>query len=193
MARAFLTEPAHFTLFLARGVLMEWYYIADGGKVGPVDDAEMARLVSDGTVQRGTKVWAPGKEDWSEVERTDLGRLLPAPPPLPKPRGAGFLAWWLAINPLLFALLLAAVLPRGNADPSAFGGIFISTGILGLIDIDRLRRAGYRPPNALWLLCPAPVYLWLRARRIGGGQWYAWLSAILLVVLFTLPRFLNQE
>jgi uncharacterized RDD family membrane protein YckC len=67
---------------------MDWYYAQDGRHVGPVADAEFARLVNNGMVTAATLVWHAGMKDW-----VSYGNLLgmaaqPAPPPAPSPSGS---------------------------------------------------------------------------------------------------------
>lgn len=43
---------------------MKWYYAKDAQQQGPVDEAELARLVASGTIQGSTLVWCEGMPDW---------------------------------------------------------------------------------------------------------------------------------
>src|SRR5436190_790757 len=43
---------------------MDWFYVADQRQVGPVNDAEFARLVSLGAIRGETLVWRAGMKDW---------------------------------------------------------------------------------------------------------------------------------
>ena len=43
---------------------MEWYYVSDGGRTGPVDEDALAGLVADGDVTADTLVWCEGMPDW---------------------------------------------------------------------------------------------------------------------------------
>jgi uncharacterized RDD family membrane protein YckC len=70
---------------------MNWYY-ADGGKqAGPIDDAELARLVGMGKVQADTLVWHEGLANWrpyGEVASSNPTSLSAAPPVLGIPSAA---------------------------------------------------------------------------------------------------------
>ena len=39
---------------------MKWYYAAAGNQVGPIDETELNRLVTQGTVRADTLVWHDG-------------------------------------------------------------------------------------------------------------------------------------
>lgn len=43
---------------------MTWHYAAGGERHGPVDDAELDRLIAAGTVTGDTPVWHPGLDGW---------------------------------------------------------------------------------------------------------------------------------
>ena len=62
---------------------MEWFYAENQKQVGPLSEAEFARLVGAGTIRRETLVWRAGMKDWQPY-----GSLLPPPPPSPPPSAA---------------------------------------------------------------------------------------------------------
>lgn len=43
---------------------MQWYYALSGQRMGPVSEAEFARLVQDGTIKPETMVWRHGFANW---------------------------------------------------------------------------------------------------------------------------------
>jgi uncharacterized RDD family membrane protein YckC len=43
---------------------MEWFYVAEQRQVGPLSEAEFARLVGLGTIRGETLVWRAGMKDW---------------------------------------------------------------------------------------------------------------------------------
>jgi uncharacterized RDD family membrane protein YckC len=61
---------------------MDWFYVENQRQVGPVSEAEFARLVGAGTIRRETLVWRAGMKEWQPY-----GSLLPPTPPAP-PAGA---------------------------------------------------------------------------------------------------------
>jgi len=61
---------------------MEWFYVADQRQVGPLSQAEFARLVGAGTIRGETLVWRAGMKDWQPYSA-----LMPPPGPSPAPSG----------------------------------------------------------------------------------------------------------
>lgn len=54
---------------------MGWYYAYEGKQIGPITDAELAQLVSAGTITAATLVWQPGQAEWKSYgEVAGLGR-----------------------------------------------------------------------------------------------------------------------
>jgi len=64
---------------------MDWFYVENQSRVGPVSEAEFTRLVGVGTIRRETLVWRAGMKEWQPY-----GALLPPTPPAPpaSPEGA---------------------------------------------------------------------------------------------------------
>lgn len=68
---------------------MSWYYEKSGQPVGPVEEAEFERLLTQGELRSDTLVWREGQSGW-----LPLGQVRPmTPPAVPKPAPA---AWELA-------------------------------------------------------------------------------------------------
>jgi hypothetical protein len=63
---------------------MTWYYALGNERQGPVDDAELDRLIASGTVTSDTLVWRAGMADWQPLSQA---RPRVAPPPAPVPPG----------------------------------------------------------------------------------------------------------
>ena len=59
---------------------MTWYYALGNERQGPVDDAELDRLIAAGTVTSDTLVWKAGMADWQT-----LGQARPRAPRPPAP------------------------------------------------------------------------------------------------------------
>jgi uncharacterized RDD family membrane protein YckC len=67
---------------------MDWFYVENQSRFGPVNEAEFARLVGAGTIRRETLVWRAGMKEWQPY-----GALLPTPPAPPaSPEGTTFSA-----------------------------------------------------------------------------------------------------
>jgi TM2 domain-containing membrane protein YozV len=67
-------------------VAAEWYYAKGQQQIGPVSEADLKSLASDGTLAAGDLVWKTGMTDW--VPARQVPGLFPAasePPPLTVP------------------------------------------------------------------------------------------------------------
>ena len=64
------------------------YYVAiDRQPIGPLNDGEMASLISQKKVTKDTLAWMPGMMGWQPIEKVPaiLKIVALAPPPLPNP------------------------------------------------------------------------------------------------------------
>ena len=59
---------------------MQWYYAIDGERRGPVAQAELEKLVTDGVVKADTLVWQQGMADWQAYARVAGGPAAGAAP-----------------------------------------------------------------------------------------------------------------
>lgn len=67
----------------------QWFYAQGDQQLGPISDAEIKRLVADGTVRPQDEVWCEGMPDWKPAgEVRELFRERPLMPPPPPARGA---------------------------------------------------------------------------------------------------------
>ncbi len=63
-----------------------WYYTLNNQQVGPVEEAEIKKLVEAGTITHGTLVWTNGMANWLPIGQTPLAGLLGSvPPPVAPP------------------------------------------------------------------------------------------------------------
>jgi len=62
---------------------MLWYYAKGNQRFGPVEEAELRRLLAAGSVQRSDLVWREGLPDWRPAG--DLETFFPPSPPPPSP------------------------------------------------------------------------------------------------------------
>jgi hypothetical protein len=159
--------------------LERWHYAIAGERRGPVNRSEISRLVRSGVVSRETLVWKDGMEDWQPAAKTGLKTEFSgpdAPPPLTGPNAPKALAWTLAVVPLLDLFTLGAI-------PWWF--FFIVNTTICTFDIVRLRKAGHASPLALWVFI-VPVYLFVRASKVGQRPDYAYVWILCFVVSFLL-------
>ncbi|HNR01357.1 MAG TPA: DUF4339 domain-containing protein [Anaerolineaceae bacterium] len=104
-----------------------WYYTLNNQQVGPVEEAEIKKLVEAGTITHGTLVWTNGMANWLPIAQTPLAGLFGTmPPPVAPPVAAAvyedpevatmrklFMWFWISlIGTLLFGvgLIVAGVL-----------------------------------------------------------------------------------
>ena len=100
-----------------------WYYTLNNQQVGPVEEAEIKKLVDAGSITHGTMVWTNGMANWLPIGQTPLASLLgSAPPPVVPPSVAAvyenpevtkiktlFMWFWISlIGILLFGLGIVA-------------------------------------------------------------------------------------
>lgn len=62
-----------------------WYYTLNNQQVGPVDEAEIKKLVDTGTINGSTQVWTTGMAAWQPIGQTPLASMLGSVPPPPTP------------------------------------------------------------------------------------------------------------
>ena len=60
---------------------MTWYYAIGNERQGPVDDAELDRLIASRTITPETLVWRAGMADWQPLAQARPQAVRPAPPP----------------------------------------------------------------------------------------------------------------
>jgi len=60
----------------------EWFFLRDGGSVGPQAPTRLLELLDEGAVTRKTLVWRQGAADWQSLE-VALGLTAGVPPALP--------------------------------------------------------------------------------------------------------------
>jgi len=59
-----------------------WFYVHEGLRKGPVDNAELVALILDGEIPESTLIWRPGLDEWAPASRVDEIRH-ELPPPIP--------------------------------------------------------------------------------------------------------------
>ena len=67
---------------------MVWYYVKDGARQGPVEEAELSQLVGQAVVRPETLVWCEGMSDWRPYSTVAPAAPVlppPAPPPMETP------------------------------------------------------------------------------------------------------------
>jgi hypothetical protein len=166
-----------------------WHYQDGSRAVGPVDETTIRQRLHDGRMPAGTLLWCEGMAAWTPVEST----LFAADVPLSSATGSGT-STTIHIAPVTpMPAWLIACLPLGllvlSSVPGA--GLIALLGYIGLAMHDRetFRRAGRTPSNAYWWMillgaAGAPIYLYLRARRLGDPWGYVVASVLALLLFF---------
>jgi uncharacterized RDD family membrane protein YckC len=67
---------------------MVWYYVKDGARQGPVEEAEINGLAAIGTIRPETLVWHEGLPEWRPYSAVAPAPPPPAPAPVPAPAPA---------------------------------------------------------------------------------------------------------
>jgi hypothetical protein len=137
--------------------------------------------------------------EWKPLRESDLGELVAAQPPAisSKHIGNGYV-WMLALLPLVLGVIepvvsasnqdavarsLALGIPYHPSRGLPFQVPVVINGLLGWLDDRRLQQAGYgsRATRVAAVLL-APVYLFLRAKRLKQRPYYtvAWILSLIV-------------
>jgi hypothetical protein len=163
----------------------DWHYIENGIRKGPISSTAIKKLISANTIGNDAPVWRKGMSDWKEIRETELADAVASEPPAVAPSliGNGY-AWMLAL-PLALCIISAglessnhqAVFSHSNNPSKGFpaGLSFAINGLFVLLDLRRLKTAGYNFSKALGLLgfLLTPLYLFIRAHKLKQTPWYA--------------------
>ncbi len=83
---------------------MMWYYVKDGARQGPVEEAEFNRLIGQAVVRPDTLVWSEGMSDWRPYSTV-------------APGGAALYSEPVAASPVVVAAPVAAPEPLVSSGP----------------------------------------------------------------------------
>jgi hypothetical protein len=87
---------------------MAWYYGMAGKEMGPVAEAELLRLIHDGTLTAESPVWCTGMPQWAPIKLTQWAKEVPG---LARPGASGLpLVQALSPNQLVTSIEARAVL-----------------------------------------------------------------------------------
>lgn len=179
----------------------EWYYVASGARQGPTTATTIRDLLNRKEIETDTQVWRKGMPEWKPLRESDLADLVAAEPPAISSQhiGNGYV-WTLALLPLLFGLIEAAV-SASNQEAAArslllgfpyhpsrglpFQVPLVINALLGWLDDRRLKRAGYGSRlTRVTAVLVTPVYLFLRAKRLKQRPYYAVAWMLSMIVSF---------
>lgn len=194
-----------------------WWYAEKDKKIGPLEQADLARLIQSGKIGPRTMLWKEGMESWLPLDEIEELRALKAavPPPLPPKVSCDLLTypmatrwprffarifdvWW---EILLVSFVLGAVLGRysasfvewinGSGAGQLFGILCLPVGLI--LDAGIYRLFGNTPGKAMLelkagLLDASP----LSFGQYLGRNFSMWVSGLALgfplVNLFTMTR-----
>ncbi|WP_029583170.1 DUF4339 domain-containing protein [Bradyrhizobium sp. URHD0069] len=178
-----------------------WYFTENGQRKGPITTANLLELLEVEKISGDTPVWLKGLADWQPLRNTELaGRLQDTPPPVAPNFVNNSLVWTLAIAPIGYAFLAGwrdmQIMEDPLGDHSfaqfvALGLPLLLNATLCLIDEQQLKRAGYADKwLTLFGILLAPVYLFLRAKRLRQTPTYGytWVVSFIVSILLSIPH-----
>lgn len=159
---------------------MVWYYVKDGVRQGPVEEAEFSRLVGQSIVRSDTLVWHEGMSDWSAYSSVPPAATPAAPVPTPvtaevrveptpvqEPEkvfvAAAPVASAVASRPLVYCSQCGQ--PYRSEDMVRFGAVAVCANCKEIY-AQRLRETGQ-----------------VTAARVYGGFWIRFLALLIDVVI----------
>lgn len=176
----------------------EWYYVANGTRRGPTTASSIKDLLNKKEIETDAQVWRKGMPDWKPLRESDLAELVAAEPPAisSKHIGNGYV-WTLALLPLVIGVI-EAVVSASNQDAAVrslalgfpyhpsrglpFQVPLVVNALLGWLDDRRLQQAGYGSRTTrITAVLLAPVYMFLRAKRLKQRPYYAvaWIISLI--------------
>jgi len=194
---------------------MKWYYAAAGNQVGPIDETELNRLVTQGMVRADTLVWHEGLASWQP-----LGVVRGMAPAMAAVAGRHYGGFWIrfvarlidgiivgianAIIRIPFLLLFglgAGGLGRGR---DLGDGMIFGPALAGFLGISTLIGLAIGVAYEVYFLSahgatPGKMALGLKVIRADGGpispmlalaRYFAsWVSAIILMIGYIMAAF----
>jgi hypothetical protein len=175
-----------------------WFYAQGGDRKGPVPADKLRELLAARTIDGETLIWRTGQTSWQPLRATEIGtELKDVPPPIDASHINNGWVWALACAPIAYLFVDIAVLGYQNSHPAddQFFHVFLAPLIwlplfinatLCLVDAEQLKRAGYSSGwMTLFALLLAPVYLFLRARRLRKTPTYGfvWIATFIVSIV----------
>ena len=179
----------------------EWYFTENGQRQGPFAATALIEFLETHRISGETSVWRKGLSEWQSLKSTELGaQLRDAPPPVAPSHINNAFVWVVAIAPIPYALfggVIEAIEMDNPLEPHRMLDLIailvpvIINAALCIADERQLKRAGYEDK---WLtafgLILAPVYLFLRAKRLGQFPSYGivWVIMFAVSILLSIPH-----
>jgi hypothetical protein len=158
-------------------------------------------LLNKKQIESDTQVWRKGMPEWKPLRESDLRDLVATePPPISSKHIGNGYVWTLALLPLVIGVI-EAVVSASNQEAAVrslalgfpyhpsrglpFQVPVVINGLLGWLDDRRLQQAGYGSRiTRVTAVLLAPVYLFLRAKRLKHRPYYAVAWIISMIVGF---------
>ena len=193
---------------------MQWYYAEAGNRIGPIEETELNRLVTLGTVRADTLVWHEGLASWQPL---GVVRGMPAAAVHAAARHyAGFWIRFVArlidgiilaiINGIVrlpFMMMFGAGMGLG-LDRGMRGGVIFGPAMAGVMGVSALIGIALGTAYDVYFLSahgatPGKMALGLRVIRADGGpispmlalarHFAEWISAIILLIGYIMAAF----
>ena len=194
---------------------MKWYYAAAGSQVGPIDETELNRLVTQGTVRADTLVWHDGLASWQP-----LGVVRGMAPAAAAVAGRHYGGFWIrflarvidvillgVLNaivrlPLMLLFGLGSVGMRGLGE--ARGGLVFGPALAGVLGLSALIGIALGAAYEVYFLSahgatPGKMALGLRVIRADAGpispmlalgrHFALWISGFILMIGYIMAAF----
>jgi hypothetical protein len=157
-----------------------WFYSTGDSRLGPVTKADISQLKESGTITDHTLIWQPSfGTEWRPFHTVPAFSQAPVPPPLPQAKiDSTFANIYAAIPfiglPVEEFLRGQNILTERSPVALVYFGYMIVYAILQQLDFRNIAKSGnetVNTSNAGWTLILAPVYLFIRDKRLGFQQW----------------------
>jgi len=194
---------------------MKWYYAAAGSQVGPIDETELNRLVTLGTVRADTLVWHDGLASWQP-----LGVVRGMAPAVAAVAGRHYGGFWIrflarlidgiivgianAIVRIPFMLMFGLGVGGLGTRRGLGDGMIFGPAMAGLLGISTLIGLAIGVAYEVYFLSahgatPGKMALGLKVIRADGGpispmlalaRYFAsWVSAVILLIGYIMAAF----
>ncbi len=197
---------------------MKWYYAAAGIQVGPIDETELNRLVTQGTVRADTLVWHDGLASWQP-----LGVVRGMAPAAAAVAGRHYAGFWIRFVARLIDGIIVGIgnaiiripimlmfglgvggLGRGAGLGEERGGLLFGPAMAGVLAISTVIGIAIGVAYEVYFLSahgatPGKMALGLKVIRADGGpispmlalarHFAEWVSAIILLIGYIMAAF----
>lgn len=173
-----------------------WFYAAESGRVGPVTADAISALREEGKIGDHTLLWRQSfGSEWRPFSTVEEFRDTTLPPPLPIARINNTYANIYCVVPLIGMVVESILGVRGVITSSTPVMVVVLAyvivyALLMQLDFKEIARSGNETVNTGsvgWTVVVAPVYLYIRDKRLGFGQTRLVVMIAALIAGFFLP------